>query len=514
MQDEFGQLPSDVARPLRRQQQPTSASRSSRGHRRPPPLPSGAASPDHLVLLRSSDMEAWESESPMAAVTLPSRPPPMPPSMASGSSVGGPLPLPPRGSSSHSRPARPPPMLGRTSSLPLNQGGGPPVVPPRPESTLTSNSRRIQPSSASQQQPRQQSSRHPEGPKPKSQLRPTQSLVPPSQPAVINPDNLVALPVTTRPLDERIPRIEAGEPHQPISLSSPRQATTRAQNLYVEAPLCGPSSEASLKGLGHKGLPSGSKATGLASVHSGRDRSKGAKGHPIQSTSTTSQCDNSKINHDPFSPASSTNSPVESIGAPALFTTSVSPRVDNKDETLDSIICIDCGRCRCRACQTPKKLPEAWVSGVRVSKDTVVDALSCMWCVKAVLYHCAKDSEESIGNDLGDREPCGCTGAHRASRWTAMGLLSLFLPCLWCYLPLKGCAKGVEAVYQRCTAGGCRCPDRDSNRSSNVIASEPTSTATLSSVMPSSPTTSLQPSNSKLAPPSSPTDAKQRLLEQ
>ena len=116
-------------------------------------------------------------------------------------------------------------------------------------------------------------------------------------------------------------QIEAGEPHQPISLSSPRQATTRAQNLYVEAPLCGPSSEASLKGLGHKGLPSGSKATGLASVHSGRDRSKGAKGHPIQSTSTTSQCDNSKINHDPFSPASSTNSPVESIGAPALFTT-------------------------------------------------------------------------------------------------------------------------------------------------------------------------------------------------
>ena len=207
MQDEFGQLPSDVARPLRRQQQPTSASRSSRGHRRPPPLPSGAASPDHLVLLRSSDMEAWESESPMAAVTLPSRPPPMPPSMASGSSVGGPLPLPPRGSSSHSRPARPPPMLGRTSSLPLNQGGGPPVVPPRPESTLTSNSRRIQPSSASQQQHRQQSSRHPEGPKPKSQLRPTQSLVPPSQPAVINPDLLVALPVTTRPLDERIPRV-------------------------------------------------------------------------------------------------------------------------------------------------------------------------------------------------------------------------------------------------------------------------------------------------------------------
>ena len=135
-------------------------------------------------------------------------------------------------------------------------------------------------------------------------------------------------------------------------------------------------------------------------------------------------------------------------------------------------------------------------------------------CVKAVLYHCAKDSEESIGNDLGDREPCGCTGAHRASRWTAMGLLSLFLPCLWCYLPMKGCAKGVEAVYQRCTAGGCRCPDRDSNRSSNVIASEPTSTATLSSVMPSSPTTSLQPSNSKLATPSSPTDAKQRLLEQ
>ena len=239
MQDEFGQLPSDVASPLRRQQQqslPTSAlsaSRSSRGHRRPPPLPTGATSPDHLVLLRSSDMEAWESESPMAAVTLPSRPPPLPPSMASsasGSSVGGPLPLPPRGSSSHSRPARPPPMLGRTSSLPLNYGGGPPVVPPRPESTLTSNSRRIQPSSASKQ-PRQQSSRHPEGPKANSQLRPTQSLVQPSQPPVVNPDLLVALPVSTRPLDERIPRVRM--PASTLIMRAKAKINPNYQNTFL-----------------------------------------------------------------------------------------------------------------------------------------------------------------------------------------------------------------------------------------------------------------------------------------
>lgn len=471
-------------------------------------LPPSSQVPDHLVLLRGADMEAWESESPMAAVTLPSRPQPPPPPLHSSNNNNHSLPLPPRGNRAPPvPPARPPTLLSRTASLP-------PVVPPRPESTLTPASRRL-------------SSRPPS---PQHQL-------PAAAPTVTPLPPFPSLPPPPPP--------PAGD----ITLASPRPEPDRVQNLYVEAPLSPPSERASsaLDSSPHRFFPSargGSKVTthallphqhqkkSLASVHSGRNRSKD------KSSAQGSECDSNGKSaaaaDGSFRAGEAAASPVRSPHPGLVNSGRQQGLPSSQPKQMESIICIECGKCRCNACQAPKKLPEKWLCGgsVKCSPDSVVDALSCMCCVKGVLYHCGKDSEETDDGadpaDLGDNEPCTCAGSHAAARWTAMGLMSLLVPCLWCYLPLRGCAKATQAVYERCNASGCRCPPGNgrpanaaaapasvNNRVNPVISSEPASTSSVTSSILSSPLsqkstdTILSSTNSQ----SSPIDAKQRLLE-
>lgn len=72
--------------------------------------------------------------------------------------------------------------------------------------------------------------------------------------------------------------------------------------------------------------------------------------------------------------------------------------------------------------------------------DVLIDYASCMCGVKAVLYHCSKDSfdEGSVSE-----HPCSC-GPPRKScigKWGCLAVCSVFMPCLLCYLPLKGCSE-------------------------------------------------------------------------
>jgi len=140
-----------------------------------------------------------------------------------------------------------------------------------------------------------------------------------------------------------------------------------------------------------------------------------------------------------------------------------------RSDQSDSIICRECGKCRCEACRAPRKLPEYWLCGNACvcSSETVVDTISCMCCVKTMFYHCGKDCylDESTVEDSTNAfdRPCSCSGEHACARWSFMGVLGMILPCLWCYLPLKGCAKVTQSIYQRCTATGCRCVDSTQN---------------------------------------------------
>ncbi|XP_054268915.1 protein sprouty homolog 3 [Macrosteles quadrilineatus] len=127
-----------------------------------------------------------------------------------------------------------------------------------------------------------------------------------------------------------------------------------------------------------------------------------------------------------------------------------------------SIICRECGRCRCESCREPRPMPSLWLCHdfCLCSTETCVDYGSCLCCVKGLMYHCAsKDGDDDTCAD----DPCSCGPHRRLGRWTCLGLTSLVLPCLCCYWPLRGVAGVVESLYSRCTSRGCRCDSRHSS---------------------------------------------------
>ena len=73
----------------------------------------------------------------------------------------------------------------------------------------------------------------------------------------------------------------------------------------------------------------------------------------------------------------------------------------------------------------------------------LIDCCTCMCCVKALFYHCTKDDESE--GELSEH-PCSCSrpGASCLLRWGILGMLSVCMPCLLCYLPIQGCKCAVE----------------------------------------------------------------------
>lgn len=172
----------------------------------------------------------------------------------------------------------------------------------------------------------------------------------------------------------------------------------------------------------------------------------------------------------------------------------------------DSIICPECSRCRCESCRTPRPLPSRWLCEDKClcSADSCVDYLSCFCCVKGLFYHCGSNSDDDDDDEEEDDiddddvvhtrherahkqshcrrrrrrvtprrngaggscadDPCSCAPSHhRLARWGCLASLSLVLPCLLCYWPLRGAVQLVELCYQRCTRHGCRCDQKSAH---------------------------------------------------
>lgn len=141
----------------------------------------------------------------------------------------------------------------------------------------------------------------------------------------------------------------------------------------------------------------------------------------------------------------------------------VQPKSDLKEELKPpsravmgkhSLRCEDCGKCKCKDCTYPRTLPSCWLCDKRCwcSADNAVEYGTCICCVKGLFYHCSSDDEDNCADN-----PCSCTQSRCCIRWSAMGAVSLFLPCLWCYLPAKGCLKLCQVCYDRIKRPGCRC---------------------------------------------------------
>ena len=88
--------------------------------------------------------------------------------------------------------------------------------------------------------------------------------------------------------------------------------------------------------------------------------------------------------------------------------------------------------------------------------ETLVDYCTCMFCVKGLFYHCAEDS--SCSETVLDN-PCSCTPVNTGcvARWSMLGLLSIFLPCLMCYPLARGCT------------GVCKCYKEGESRRKNRV---------------------------------------------
>ncbi|KAJ8978458.1 hypothetical protein NQ317_002912 [Molorchus minor] len=123
--------------------------------------------------------------------------------------------------------------------------------------------------------------------------------------------------------------------------------------------------------------------------------------------------------------------------------------------TRQSIMCAECGKCRCESCQQPRPLPQKWIcnNSCLVSADSVIDYASCLCCVKGLFYHFS----DPDGNANCADNPCGCETDQRTARWGCLTALSCVLPCLWLYWPLRSCKRVVEICYARHSRTGCRC---------------------------------------------------------
>ncbi|XP_059607904.1 sprouty-related, EVH1 domain-containing protein 1 [Phlebotomus argentipes] len=95
-------------------------------------------------------------------------------------------------------------------------------------------------------------------------------------------------------------------------------------------------------------------------------------------------------------------------------------------------------RLRCRYCQ--EFYTEEWnrKGACEYAPDCFrvgLDNVSGIVCARGMLYHCMSDSEGDM-----PAHPCECVADSGCTkRWLGLALLSLLVPCLWCYPPLRAC---------------------------------------------------------------------------
>lgn len=113
----------------------------------------------------------------------------------------------------------------------------------------------------------------------------------------------------------------------------------------------------------------------------------------------------------------------------------------------------------CRQCGRRKR--KHGTADAAYDRDRVVDAVTCLCCVKAVFYHCCGDEDDDT--HCSD-SPCACTGRPRCCpRWTCLVLAgATCLPCLVLYWP----ARILVRLFARRNVTQGRCDYCDENTKS------------------------------------------------
>ncbi|XP_033631481.1 protein sprouty homolog 2-like [Asterias rubens] len=120
------------------------------------------------------------------------------------------------------------------------------------------------------------------------------------------------------------------------------------------------------------------------------------------------------------------------------------------------IACQACGKCCCDKCRTRTDFPQTWLCGrYKCSAENTLEYCTCLFCVKGLFYHFADSNHDDYS--WGDK-PCSCGDKKCCMRWSIMGMISLVLPCLWCYLPGRGCISSCKLCFAR---DGCKCKESE-----------------------------------------------------
>ncbi|XP_028967590.1 protein sprouty homolog 2 [Galendromus occidentalis] len=225
-----------------------------------------------------------------------------------------------------------------------------------------------------------------------------------------------------------------GRPGMAITLSQPRPGAARRQNEYLDSPLRAPPPLPATS-------PLGSPASfGLPSAILEAPKKGSSSGALLKAPPRT---------------------PIDD-----LCKKQNAVNLNESTTTASSIVCRDCGKCRCEACQEPKALPSRWICNDKFhcSAHNIVEHVTCLCCAQAVFYHYAKDTDLDSDVSCADK-PCSCGPEHFWSRWGCLAMMSAILPCLCCYPPLKGCVNVCESAYGRWTSRcGCHCEYKNPNK--------------------------------------------------
>ncbi|XP_032222707.2 protein sprouty [Nematostella vectensis] len=149
-----------------------------------------------------------------------------------------------------------------------------------------------------------------------------------------------------------------------------------------------------------------------------------------------------------------TGGPVYSVSARTVTRTPVSPTSPScKHSDLSA-------RIRTNANQGKQSVDEEDVQLFCCGRtvESLVDTATCMCCVKGALYHCTKDSDDEA---FTTEDPCSCEQdlprRTCVTRWMCIALCSIFLPCILCYFPARGCLQ-VCTCYRRQRIASSRRP--------------------------------------------------------
>ena len=161
-------------------------------------------------------------------------------------------------------------------------------------------------------------------------------------------------------------------------------------------------------------------------------------------------------------PSLETRLPVPPVTQQPTHTVKKDPNfnMDNNSECKLSIYCPQCHKCRCGQCTGKKELPRRWLCNNKceLSVQRLVEVASCLCVVRCVFYHCCSNADGDTSVSPSD-DPCACCEMPNCcKRWTCMGLMSLALPCLCLYWPMKCGLNACTFCYnQCCRRQGCRC---------------------------------------------------------